>query len=211
VQSEGILIHKIVTSPLEKTLSVTELMKCGISKEEALDQVNSTPSFPYVLQEEWPSKREHGKEGGHFNLIQLPFDVEVDEYDFALDYQVAIFFEIGEKYITRDEIFELTKERLKIMNIEVGQVLDEPIAIMCFHGSRKWSGTIKLHLKHPEINGYGLLRGLRPFILKLDNLTYYRGKVSKSFDSIAIASLLSVKVTSIILKGKHCLLYLRKL
>ena len=46
-----------------------------------------------------------------------------------------------------------------------------------------------------------LLLGTRSFILKLDEITYCRGKVFKSFDSIAIASLLSVKITSPTLKG----------
>jgi hypothetical protein len=32
----------------------------------------------------------------------------------------------------------------------------------------KWSGVIKFHLKNPEFDGVGLLQGLRPFILKLD-------------------------------------------
>ena len=47
-----------------------------------------------------------------------------------------------------------------------------------------------------------LLQGTRSFILKLDNITYCRGKVFKSFDSIAIASLLSVRISSPTLKDK---------
>ena len=35
-----------------------------------------------------------------------------------------------------------------------------------------------------------LLYGIRSFTLKLDNITYCKGKVFKSFDSIAIATLL---------------------
>ena len=86
------------------------------------------------------------------------------------------------------------------MNIELGEMLGEPIAILCFHGSKRWSGTIKLHLKNPMKDANDLLQGTRSFILKLDNITYCRGKVFKSFDSIAIASLLSVKISSPTLK-----------
>ena len=89
-----------------------------------------------------------------------------------------------------------------MMKIEVGEILGEPIAILCFHGSKRWSGVIKLHLKNPETDGYALFRGLRPFILKLDKSTLARGKVCKSFDSIAIANMLSVKITSQSLVGK---------
>jgi hypothetical protein len=88
------------------------------------------------------------------------------------------------------------------MNIELGEILGEPIATICFHGSKRWSGTIKLHLKDPMKDANDLLHGNRSFILKLDNITYYRRKVFKSFDSIAIASLISVKITSPTLRNR---------
>ena len=188
--------------PLEPTLSVSELVKFGMIHEEALEHLAAVPSFPYVPQEAWPSKRADGKEGGHFNLTQIPFDIETDENGFALDYQVAITFELCERTLLRDGIYAKTKERLKAMNIHLGEILCEHIAVLCFHGSKRWSGTIKLHLKNPIKDANDLLYGNRSFILKLDNITYCRGKVFKSFDSIAIASLLSVKISSPTLKGK---------
>ena len=89
---------------LEPTLSVSELVKFGMEHNEALEHLEAVPSFPYIPQEAWPSKRMDGKEGGHFNLTQVPFDVEVDEGGFALDYQVAITFELCDRNLTRDEI-----------------------------------------------------------------------------------------------------------
>ena len=94
------------------------------------------------------------------------------------------------------------KARLKKMNTELGEILGEQVAILCFHGSKRWSGTIKLHLKNPMKDANDLLQGIRSFILKLDNITYCRGKVFKPFDSIAIASLLSVKISSPTLRQK---------
>ena len=188
--------------PLEPTHSVSQLVKMGMAHNEALEHLEAVPSFPYIPQEAWPSKRIDGKEGGHFNLTQVPFDVEIDEGGFALDYQIAITFELCERNLTRDEIHSKTIERLKKMDIELGDILGEPVAILCFHGSKRWSGTIKLHLKNPMKDANELLQGTRSFILKLDDITYCRGKVFKSFDSIAIASLLSVKITSPTLKGK---------
>ena len=78
---------------------------------------------------------------------QVPFDVEVDEGEFALDYQVAITFELCDQNLSRDEINAKTEARLKRMNIQLGEMLGEPIAFLCFHGSKRWSGTIKFHLK----------------------------------------------------------------
>ena len=165
--------------PMEPTLSVSELVKFGMEHNEALEHLEAVPSFPYIPQEAWPSKRADGKEGGHFNLTQVPFDVEVDEGGFALDYQIAITFEINEQNLaTKDEIYAKTEARLKAMGIPLGEILGEPIAILCFHGSRRWSGTIKLHLKNPIKDANDLLYGNRSFILKLDDITFYRGKHS---------------------------------
>lgn len=59
-----------------------------------------------------------------------------------------------------------------------------------------WSDTIKLHLKHPGVDGINLLSGARPFILKLDNDTPTVGKVCKGYNAVARNNLLSVKIAS---------------
>lgn len=69
-----------------------------------------------------------GKEGGHFNLTQISFDVETDENGFALDYQVTITFELYEGTLLRDEIH--AKNEKKTMNIHPGEILGEPIAVI---------------------------------------------------------------------------------
>jgi hypothetical protein len=96
----------------------------------------------------------------------------------------------------------LVEARLKEMHIELGDVIREPIALICYHKSTKWSGVIKLHLKTPEIDGIGLLQGLRPFILKFDEDKYKRDKVCKTYDALALNNLLSVKITSETLEFK---------
>jgi hypothetical protein len=65
-------------------------------------------------------------------------------------------------------ILNLTNDKVKTMKIEVGENLREPIVVFCFHGTKRWNGVIKLHLKNPETDGKGLLRELRSFILKID-------------------------------------------
>ena len=39
------------------------------------------------------------------------------------------------------------KERLAIMNIKTGDLLGEPIAIMCYNKFTTWGGRIKLQLE----------------------------------------------------------------
>ena len=145
---------------------------------------------------EWPSKREDGIEGQHFNLTQLPFDMEVDENGFSFDYQVAINFELKEikweKYIIMNKVIE----RLAKMDIKTGDLIGEPIAIMCYHKSTTWSGTIKLHLANPLVDVKSLLQGTKAFILNLDEGEPWRGKICKSYDMLALNNLLSVKISS---------------
>jgi hypothetical protein len=88
--------------------------------------------------------------------------------------------------------------RLTHMSIELGIGLAEPIYIPCKEKERNskvkfWTGTIKIHLKNPKVDGIGMLKGLRPFILPIDK-TQTIGKVCKCYDSIARNTLLSAKI-----------------
>ena len=197
------LINKQKELPMESGETTRELMKRKIDFDEAKEIQNARPSFPYVPQREWPSKREDGKEGQHYNLTQLPFDIEVDENGYSFDYQVSIHFELGEQKWERDHIMHKVKERIQTMNIELGDLIGEPIAIMCFHKSTTWSGTIKLHLKNPHVDAKSLLQGTKAFIITLDNEKTWRGKICKSYDVLALNNLLSVKITSDTLIGKE--------
>jgi hypothetical protein len=95
------------------------------------------------------------------------------------------------------------KERLTIMNIKLGELIGEPIAIMCYHKSTTWSGTIKLHLANPVIDTKYLLQGTKAFILNLNGGEPWRGKVCKTYDMLALNNLLSVKISSDTLIGKE--------
>ena len=181
---------------MDSHLPVATLVKNGMREKEARECQTVEASFSFVIQEEWPNSREDDKTGQHFNLTQIPSDVEVDRFGFSFDYHIAIYFEMGEIEWEKYTIMPLVENRLKEMSIDLGDTIGEPIALMCYHKSTKWSGVIKLHLKIPEIDGVGLLQGLRPFILKLDEGKNKKGKICKSYDSLALNSLLSVKITS---------------
>ena len=79
---------------LIQTTSFTELVKRSMCEFKAHEMVESSPSFLFVAQEEWSSKRTDGKEGMHYNLTHISLDVKVGDHGFALDYHISIHFEI---------------------------------------------------------------------------------------------------------------------
>ena len=189
--------------PVDKMELISELIRKGMEIDEAIECQQATPSFSFVVQEEWPSKRGDGIEGQHFNLTQIPFDVEVDENGFALDYQIAISFEIGNLKVSKESVMEKVKERLKKMKIAIGSMIGEPIAIMCYHKSITSSGVVKIHLQNSKKDGTALLQGSRAFILNLDENVDRRGKVCKTYDALTLNNLLSIKIMSEKLKEKE--------
>ena len=120
---------------MECVETTRDLIKKNINFDEAKEMQKAKPSFPYVPQMEWPSKKENGIEGQHFNLTQLPFDMEMDENGFSFDYQIMINLELKETKWKKDIIMTKIKERLDIMKIQTGDLIGEPIAIMCYHKS----------------------------------------------------------------------------
>ena len=101
--------------PKDSQVPIATLVTSGMREKEARECQSSIPSFPFVIQEEWPNSRKDGKIGQHFNLTQIPADVEVDKFGFSFDYQIAITFELGDKGWEKDTILSLVESRLKEM------------------------------------------------------------------------------------------------
>ena len=116
---------------------VAILVENGMREADALECQKAISCYPFVVQEEWPNSREDGKDGQHYNLTQVPSDVEVDAFGFSLDYQIAIHFEMGEQTWTNDTTMELVVARLKEMDIALGDDIGEPVALMCYHKTIK--------------------------------------------------------------------------
>ena len=95
------------------------------------------------------------------------------------------------------------KERLIKMNIELGNLIGEPIEILCFHKSTTWSGTIKLYLENPLYYTKSLIQGIKAFIITLEDGKPWRGKIYKSYDTLALKNLHSIKSTSDTLISKE--------
>ena len=191
--------------PLQSNEVISDMITRGIKEMEAREITLATPAFPRIPQIFYPCARE-GIVGQHYNLTQIPFDIPVcEKTGLAFDFHVSIHFEIANLVLLHDDVKAMVVERLKLMEIEVGKEVIDPISILCMSvknaGKRGvWAGSIKLHLHKPEIDGIGLLKGLRPFILKLDK-QYVLGKVCKSYNTIAKNSNLSTKIKSETLKG----------
>ena len=179
---------------------VEDLITMGIKEAEAeeMSQIRKI-AFPHVKQLLYPLERPDGKGGQHFNLMQLPIETEVDPgTGLSLDYHIAIHFEKPSTDYTHTEILNKATTRLAFMGIELGIGMAEPIYIPCKEKERNskikfWTGTIKIHLKNPKVDGIGMLKGIRPFILTIDQ-THTLGKVCKCYDAIARNTLLSTKI-----------------
>ena len=187
---EGTPIHATPTT-------LHSLIRNGFSNKEAREFLKATSAYPHVSQSCFPVSRPDGITEQHFNITQLPFEVETDpDTGLSLDYQVAVYFQRPNRPYSHEEILAATHARLKDMRIALGNKIAEPIAILCRNGStRYWASTIKLHLKHPGVDGINLLNGSRPFILTLEEVMTI-GKVCKSYNTIAKNNLLSVKISS---------------
>ena len=83
--------------------SVTELVKGGMSEKEALECQNCVSSYPFVAQEIWPSADDLGQQHSHHT--QIPSDIEVCD-GFAMDYHIALFFNLDEMIIPKEEALE---------------------------------------------------------------------------------------------------------
>ena len=188
------------TKDCRPSMKKDDLIEMGVPAGEAeeMSQLYKI-AFPHVKQLLYPLERPDGKGGQHYNLTQLPIETEVDPgTGLSLDYHIAIFLERPSTDYTHDEILTMATARLAYMKIELGIGLAEPIYIPCKEKEKNskikfWTGTIKIHIKHPKTDGIGMLKGLRPFILTIDK-TQTLGKICKCYDSIARNTLLSTKI-----------------
>ena len=74
-----------------------------------------------------------------------------------MDYHVALFFQIDDMFIPKEEALDKITKRLDDMKIMLGDDISDPIAIICTHGGKQWSGHAKIHLKNVHEDGVRLL------------------------------------------------------
>jgi hypothetical protein len=100
------------------------------------------------------------------------------------------------------KILAKAQQRFEQMEIPLGKGILHRITVFYKHTKQRedpriWASIIKAHLLQPETHALDLLRGIKPFILELDNGDQYLGKVAKGYDVVARNNLLSVKFESL--------------
>ena len=53
-----------------------------------------------------------------------------------MDYHVALFFELEEMVVPKEEALEKITKRLESMKISLGEDISDPIVIMCTYGGK---------------------------------------------------------------------------
>ena len=146
----------------------------GIPRKEAEELECVSISYPRAPQTLYPSERIDGIIWQHFNIIQLPQEIEIDRISkFSMDFHIAIHFQVPNNLLLHYHVKVLVKERLNEMKIPLWTNLIESISILCMSvkkGGVKgvWAGIVKLHLFNPYIDRIALLTGLRAFIFLLE-------------------------------------------
>jgi hypothetical protein len=125
-----------ISTPLD------ELITSGYVASKAEELCSERMSFLRVQQKLWPTTRPDGIEGQHINITQLPFDIEVNpKTNLSLDYHILLHFEKPITPFSQDQTMKKIKIMKKIllrfqtMEIQLGDSIGEPIAILC-HGPK---------------------------------------------------------------------------
>ena len=127
--------------------SESEHVKFGMSDKEALKCQNCVSSYLHVPQKMWPSVNDLRVHNHHYT--QIPSDIDVCE-GFAMYYHIALFFQLEEMLIRKEEALEKITQRFEDMHILLGNEISDPVAIMCTHDGKQWSGHTKVYLKNVQ-------------------------------------------------------------
>ena len=181
--------------PIPQNSTIIDLATMGLPKEEAEELTTAKMSYPRILQKLWPSLREDGIEGQHVNITQLSFDVDLNhEIGLSWDYHIWLYFEKPKTNFTQEKILKKVILRLEEMKTELGSDIGEPLAVLCHTSTKIWSVMVKIHLRNPNLDAIGLLKGIKIFAIPLDEDTLTIAKISKSYDTIAPSSHTSLKI-----------------
>jgi hypothetical protein len=98
--------------------SIEDLVAKGYLRHEVEERENSIISFPRIPQTLYPSARSDKVLGRHYNLTQLPFEVETNpDTGLSLDFHITIYFEQPKTPFEHDEILIKAQERFEQMAI----------------------------------------------------------------------------------------------
>ena len=114
-------------------LNMEEMKFRGMSDKHAKEDIESLPSFPYVEQKEWTHRRPDGIQGNHYNLTQLPSEVEVSDDGFSKDYhilQTPICLVLSRRKYMDTTLFAPSLDSIPFSSDDIVLVLLNCLAIM---------------------------------------------------------------------------------
>jgi hypothetical protein len=132
--------------------SVDDLVAKGYIRVEVEEMEIAIVAFPRIAQKLYPSKRSDKVLGQHYNITQLPFEVETHpDIGLSLDFHITIYFEQPKTLFEHDEILAKAQQRFEQMEIPLGKGILHPITVFCKHTKQRndpriWAGIIKAHL-----------------------------------------------------------------
>ena len=85
----------------------------------------------------------------NYHYTQIPSDIDVCEC-FAMDYHIALLFQLEKMLIPKEEALGKITQRFEDMHILLGNEISDPVAIMCTHDGKQWSGHAKVYLKNVQ-------------------------------------------------------------
>ena len=175
----------------------------GIPPLEIEELISIPQAFPHVKQVLYPSNCQHTPSSQLLTITQLPSHVHANSLTgLSPTYHVQISFDKAFEY-TREEAKNIVLARLVHMKIPLDPTYPDPLSIICRRSTSIWNGLIKLRLQSPDIHAIPLLQGNRPFVLKMRDGTYQRGKVEKAYERDASPSNLTLYICSPSLQGDH--------
>ena len=145
-------------------------------------------AFPRTKQVLYPSERPDAVPGQHLHFTQIPmYERTSQDTGLTEGFHVTIRFDGNFKSLNRREVKTACLERLRLMNILLGNTYSNPIDIGINTVTRNWAGFIKLHLQHPKLDGLALLCGERACVMTMGDGERVIGKVEKGFELITKA------------------------
>jgi len=128
------LAYEVGMPPIINKATKDELIAHGYNSQEATELTKARMSFPQVPQKLWQTMQPDNIVGQHFNLIQIPFDVEVNMHiQLAFDYYILLHFEKPTKSIDQKQAMTKVLLCFQEMNISICDSIAEPVAIL-YHG-----------------------------------------------------------------------------
>jgi hypothetical protein len=111
-----------------------DLVAMGYIQEEAEELEQAIVAFPRVPQKLYPSSRKDKVLGQHFNLTQIPFEVDTNpDTGLSLDFHITIYFEQPKTPFEHDDILAKAQKRFEQMSIPLGNDILHPITVFCKH------------------------------------------------------------------------------